>query len=163
MNRVKHREIKATAGHSLAELICILALTSSVTFLSLSGLNWGVAGQNTGKAALLIEQEILANHQLAILNQQTIALQLAGDSLLWTTNGGSTNLRKLRESIPLPRGVKIVDVNFGIFRDTINFYPTGTVSPGRLSISDKKGNYCTLIVSLRGLITSSCHFNGDSN
>ena len=175
-NRVKHREIyfrlsssslvnlslnnsaKNSLGHTLVELACVLALLGTMLTVSFTSLSSTITNQNTSKAALIIEQELLVSQQLATLNQQTFSLKFNSSSVERSSQAGSKNLSKI---IKLPRGINMLEANFGIYGNTIQFYKTGTVSPGRVSFGDKKGNFCSLKISLRGMIRPSCFFTKD--
>jgi hypothetical protein len=119
-------------GHSLLELVLVLSL---LIILS--------TPPTTALSRLSLKSQIRSIRELIILNK-----------ILAIKQNSTINL--FLEQRDLVSGIEVETISFGKKDKTIQINNKGVIAAGRLSIKNKRGNFCSLVISLRNAIRENC-------
>lgn len=140
-------------GLSLVELCAVIAV---IGIVSVAGVNTyrssALAGATKYEASQLsLEMEAATN--LALSMKTPLYAEIRGDEVYLLRNSSET-VRVFSLDSRLQYDWKFAAVTSGI--GTIGFYPSGVVTPGRVTISSSYGHRCIVTQSLRGRRGSEC-------
>lgn len=143
-------------GYSYIELLLFFLIISiGFNYLNFRSL-FLPSLQQSSKELCSIMQQTALQATTSRLNKQLIYQEQTKYFYLITELKNSFSSKKIFE---LPKSINIKGFNFGNLKNKnfeINFYPSGSRSPGSIVLSKDKQS-CTIKQSLRGLVTLICN------